>query len=594
MTVYDPVYEMVKPPVASSVVGDVTDGGVFDPLSLSSPAFVIPFTEGSGQIAYNLAGSHTSGDSNLFVGPENLSQWALKGGTATWTDRYADFETGDSAATRLNMNAGASCGFGNSVTLPAGQAVTMSFYAKATTGSSTAFRTFRSGLFVSHTATDVWQRFSLTFTPVDSNALFYIFADASLATDILVYGLKIEVGSSPTDYLRPECHLRIANKPAVSSWATEGLSVTAASQLASIIRNQQVTVSGFTAHIAFQYLGNNLASQYHLMHATSNSNVWIKCDANTGAISEGNFQYKSGNRLGPRGTDIADGEWHITSIRYDGTTSAMFVDGCLQESAVQSPSGTFDSFQFNPLGYASTAFQGTASLGAIGKWAYLAWYDAAHDYEDFHAMIAHINGVLVSRGITRNRLSYVVFEGDSITEGKTYTPLFPYCDRSVPNLTGSVVAGVNAVSGSSISHLTSRADTVDASLLSSLYDTGILCVMIGTNDLSGGTTAAQYLTNLKAYCAARKAAGWLVVVSTIPPRNDVTFNGKRATANAEINNAVNIGVSWDAVASWDADVTIGVDAAASNATYYPDGVHPSNVAHILIEPYVTAAINSLL
>jgi len=563
---------------------------MFNPISLPSPAFIIPMTEGSGQIAYNLVGGYTSGDTNKWHAPENLKYWGWQTGGSSVTDRYADFNSGDSAATRLNLNSGQAWSADRGMRMRQSVQVTVSFYYKATTGSSTAFRFYRPSAFTALTATNTWQRYSQTWTPSLDTDSFQIYASAGSASDILVYGVKVEEAATASTYLRPECHLRISNLASDVAWVTEGLNITSASRVAAIIRNAAVTQSAFTFHCAFQYLGTNKLTEYQILCDLSQANFWVTASAYTGAAAEQNIRILNGARVGPRGTDISDGQWHILTGRYNGAVIEMFVDGCLQESRAQT--GTYTSFEFNPFGYVAS---GNGSLGAIGKYAYFAWFDEAHSNANMQKTVRFINSVMVSRGITRTVNSYVVYEGDSITEGTTYVPLLTYADRSVANLTAGTRVGVNAVSGSTVATLSARASSVDACVgVTTLATKNVLVVMIGTNDLSGAPTAATFLTNLKAYTAARIAAGWRVVVCSIPPSSDATRNGKRATVHAEFANAGNIGVYWHAFAAWHTDATVGVDAAGSNATYYPDGTHPSNAAHALIEPYITSTINTLL
>ena len=105
MSVAKSVASSVARSVASSVAVS-SAGGLFDPLALPSPAFIIPFTEGSGQIAHNAAGAYTSADPNIWYAPENMGKFGYGSGPTTATDRYADFASGDSAATRINIPTG--------------------------------------------------------------------------------------------------------------------------------------------------------------------------------------------------------------------------------------------------------------------------------------------------------------------------------------------------------------------------------------------------------------------------------------------------------------------------------------------------------
>jgi trimeric autotransporter adhesin len=119
----------------------------------------------------------------------------------------------------------------------------------------------------------------------------------------------------------------------------------------------------------------------------------------------------------------------------------------------------------------------------------------------------------------------------------------------------------------------------------------------GTNDLAVGSTAAQAYANMQSYCAARRAAGWKVIITTVLPRSAAlavsqgAFNAARATYNANLQ--ANWATFCDGLADWASDPTMGPDGAESNTTYYSDGVHPTSLGMSIIAPYVVTAIKSL-
>lgn len=95
-----------------------------------------------------------------------------------------------------------------------------------------------------------------------------------------------------------------------------------------------------------------------------------------------------------------------------------------------------------------------------------------------------------------------------------------------------------------------------------------------TNELYGGVSAATAIANFKTYCAARRAAGWYVIVITVLPRTESggSFtNAKRLTCNAELLDPVNLGVYWDAVADTTVDARLEDE---TNTTYFQaDQIH---------------------
>jgi hypothetical protein len=82
------------------------------------------------------------------------------------------------------------------------------------------------------------------------------------------------------------------------------------------------------------------------------------------------------------------------------------------------------------------------------------------------------------------------------------------------------------------------------------------------------------------------------VVITVTPRNNATFNARRAIVNSAFRTSW-VGVHADAIADFAADPTMGPDAAASNTTYYADGVHPTAAGQAILETIIRPVINGL-
>lgn len=129
----------------------------------------------------------------------------------------------------------------------------------------------------------------------------------------------------------------------------------------------------------------------------------------------------------------------------------------------------------------------------------------------------------------------------------------------------------------------------------------ILMVQVGTNDAAIGRTDSQVVADLWTYCDARRAAGWRVVVFTLTDRTDAAvsaaqaaFDAKRASVNTSIRSG------WathaDALVDLAADVLLGANGAANNATYFSaDRVHYTALTYSsIVLPLVQAAAESLL
>ena len=81
------------------------------------------------------------------------------------------------------------------------------------------------------------------------------------------------------------------------------------------------------------------------------------------------------------------------------------------------------------------------------------------------------------------------------------------------------------------------------------------------------------------------------MLGTILPSTASGFNTARNTVNTTLRTWV--GTHCDAIADFAADATMGPDAAASNATYYSDGTHPTAAGQVILETVIRSVINAL-
>ena len=180
----------------------------------------------------------------------------------------------------------------------------------------------------------------------------------------------------------------------------------------------------------------------------------------------------------------------------------------------------------------------------------------------------------------------IVFDGDSITTSAGGTFLWP---------TTVVAPGFNiynvAVGGQTMA--TIRAN--GAAHVDSLYRAGaasnILYIDAGTNDGQADSTALQTYDNLRAYCLARRAAGWTVVVGTMISRQALdTFKN---AYNALIRNG------WpefaDGLVDYAANTALGADGAYANTLVFNvDQVHPLDAGNYLMVSTAQRAFNTLI
>ena len=125
----------------------------------------------------------------------------------------------------------------------------------------------------------------------------------------------------------------------------------------------------------------------------------------------------------------------------------------------------------------------------------------------------------------------------------------------------------------------------------------VLVVWEGTNDLMYGTdppydVAAAY-RHLAAYCRARQAAGYRVVLLTVLPREgSAPFEAARTALNARLRSG------WrgfaDGLADVAADEAVGRAGAEFDEAYYRDTVHLTPAGYRVVAGYVAEAVSRLL
>ena len=125
-----------------------------------------------------------------------------------------------------------------------------------------------------------------------------------------------------------------------------------------------------------------------------------------------------------------------------------------------------------------------------------------------------------------------------------------------------------------------------------MADANICVVMAGGGDLASGGDPQAVLDALRTYCAARRAAGFEVVVLTLLPRSDpVGFDAARAVYNDMLR------AQWPAFADGLADVAadprIGADGANLDPVYFVDTIHPTSAGYTAMAAAVAPALEGL-
>lgn len=551
--------------------------------------------DGAGQRALNSVYSSLS-DGNLLFPPEVFtSSTAWAPGSFTVTENYTTNPNGDSTASRAVATAGnKSIGNpSNNLILKAGP-YTLSIYVKSNTGGNQTFRlAIYDGSYhysADLTATTSWQRFGYTYTvptATASGGVLILSTDSlSNAVDVSIWGAKLEEGPSATPLIPQRFDLALGTSYAVHSsdptWTNYGLYMNGSQSALGVI-SSPVTLAQASLYAVVRWrTGQSPVNSSYLPVLGNEYSASTRI-----AISGGDgsqlpvFTFKSSNLRATAAT-LNDGNWHLLVGTYDGTTQRLFVDGF--ELANATTTQTSITMQQVVLGNFNNA----------GYWpgdiAYAAIYNTGHSAANIAQNTTFIQEKMSQRGITlASAPKIVVFDGDSISVNPGSTANFPYV--AITSLAAPVPGRSFAVVGSAISDLVSRAASVDA-LYSASRTKNVLFVLIGRNDLPALGTSTWY-ANLKTYCAARKAAGWTVVIGTLLPSTATGFNALRNTANSLII-AEPLGTYWDAVCRFDQVANMGADGDAANTTYYADGTHPTAAGAALLGAAASASLAAIL
>lgn len=184
--------------------------------------------------------------------------------------------------------------------------------------------------------------------------------------------------------------------------------------------------------------------------------------------------------------------------------------------------------------------------------------------------------------------TYVLYEGDSLTEGLAVQPLdYPHQCDALLSPAGS------ANSGTGGQHL-SLFDGGDSYLDNITYAKTINVVWGGTNDIEGGDSLATVQATMATYIANRKLRGWEKVIAlTIAPRADAPWLPAMETIRQDFNTwllANYAGLGFDAVV----DVASDPDLSDPNdATYYADKLHMTAAGYAVVAGLVAAAVAAL-
>lgn len=557
------------------------------------------FTEGSNQLVFNRVGGNTSlpNPVNQYgVFSEQFTQkarsaatvWTFSAGV-TATDFFGTDPNGNSNASRLVMTGGASQALSFPITTTA-VAYTVSFYVKSNTGLSQAVRLGRVGTpSTDKTVTTSWTRVSDTFTPSAGAQTIGILDDtANDPLDILIYGAQLEIGSSATAYILPTYNQQLGALPVADAadptWNSTGLVYNSDGLYTRGIGTAPLTFSFISAYAVFKKTGADAPGFFEpiLFSDGSSYDVVIESRDSLNGISAANetgpcFGFGFTGHVG-HAKDVfpSDSKWHVFAGTYNGTTMNLYWDGTLVNQITTTVSSKTVHRFFTSMveGINTGYFPGTIGMVDL--------YTVAHTTAQVRANTNAMFGLMGRRGVSMNSpTKFIGFEGDSITAGVGLTGPQRWSWIIDQALSPTIPAWNFAVGGSTVADATARAAITD-SALNPATPMNVLTVWFGANDLAGGTTVpATFVSQLKTYCLARKAAGWQkIVLIPIMNRGDIAgFDARRLSANSleAADPDFSNGTAADIIATL--DPIMMASAAPSNAALFQtDLVHPTAFA----------------
>lgn len=326
-----------------------------------------------------------------------------------------------------------------------------------------------------------------------------------------------------------------------------------------------------------QAAGSALQGGFGSVYTDGGPLLGCQNQANSGRVESriNNTPLGTAGVVGAGMCSIIDSKWHTMAATRIGSAVTLYLDDVVVATATNADAKTIELLQwgYNAFGQPDTI---PATVG------YMALYNVGHSKAQVRNQRNTFAAIMTTRGESMPVLSpFFVLEGDSMMN---------YCyDYLYQSALIDGMAGVNlAVAGSTIADLTARASAADDYVAVAKGDS-VLSVLV-TNDLAGGSSAASYVADLKAYCLARRAAGFTHInVCTVPPRDDGTFNTKRNSANALILADPSF---YDSITALGAHADLGPDGAPAAAVYYFDGVHFSNAGKEIFVPLVLNAIRT--
>ncbi|MES2902693.1 MAG: hypothetical protein V4696_00765 [Pseudomonadota bacterium] len=489
---------------------------------------------------------------------------------------------------------------------PAGE-YTLCVNAKRNTGSDQAFAfTMDNGATRSavKTATSAWQRFTYTFTlgaPVGAVNFGLVSSDGVAGADLQIIDFEIFAGAVDLGLGANNAagHAYFGDSAYQTQTYAAGVKTNgyASVNLPLSIANTAFTFSALvnvTTAGGFNGMLSELNSYGPLtLHSVIASQGFTDVTASGFAFRNdilADTSIGSGAFSNIVFTPVVDGKYRQFTYTYSAGVLELWVNDVRMYRWEKTLSAySFYNLWLNTINAANPAAHTLAGFTAL--WPRKLTNAEVRNAFTLNKERAAVSSVTVDSDTTDRILA---IEGDSISEGAITYPGIYAGSFDSPSIWGSTWAS----SGSTIANLNQRAAAVDGVLpLNKNGRKFILSLLIGANDLAGYASAAQYITDLRAYCMARATAGWIVSLGTILPLDgDATHNSRRATVNADIiaNPTLYGMTSGAAIFNFAGDAIMGPDNSRSvNPSHWTDGTHPNATGQAVLETIYRPVINAL-
>lgn len=550
-----------------------------------------------------------------------------EGGTGGWistgvtvTEKFAAGRDGVMAATRFVIASTGQARYRQSISLPAGT-YTMVIDVKTTGAGPQDFTMSRDGgsTTVTKTATSTMTQFKNEFTLGSTTTvdLRFIATVAAAAGDFVIDKAFLWDGAAatvPSD-LELVGDMYFGNSSKATVGIASGVIALTNGAIGSCDLPDFVTATETTIFAVVKRTANYTGTpgfRYPFIWdvlSGSTSGYGTSSWALGEYEGEGNLTGTFGGKLVQPATGgfspnlYADGQYHVISMSANSAAVDLWIDDvelCVN-AALTSTSRTARKFQIgnNTPAYGLVPF----SMNSV------AIYDRKLTDAERRVAINSLIAKAQESGITITKPSNHLIGGfDSITVGPSNNS---YLQQYLANITsGKIVRVQNEAIGGSTLHLNPTTYlNFDVRLPYHLAGipalsserTGrkfIVTLHPGANDLQPNYASTdEFLTALWVITDQLRARGAVVGIATTLPKGTsqtgyATHNARRLVANAAYAAAV--GTHCDFIIDFAADATMGPDAAANNATYYSDGLHPTAAGHAILETIYRAAVNSQL